>query len=706
MSRSLLGLLAWFIFGALFVQVHSANAQTIWNDKADYKIKTQNVAPQQKPAPNITASKPMQKNTPAWYNNTQNFFGSNESPALASPVNPSAQIAPTQTGAVAAPRIPVNQSSLAAPVVAEQKSAPLFSPPKFSEPKFSDSQPQRPIANNNHPSLFGELVPPTGAMPQIAQPVAQPVQPLPAQMTQPVTTPVLALPAPASSPRFQAEAPRAIAKPEPVLNSFPNLASVPLQAPAPQSDAGWTQKLQADHQKAQQTIQQTEWQPSAKDQSGNFQEFPMVAPIATIAPPSNNTALQEPVRQLQPVAQTADSYVSAKPAARALESETPVAAATDTQNWPKTPIYVMDSGDTIASAPTPMASSPQLNYANTAPINPPRDLPRRDLSVASDFAPPSMVSNQPQNMAALNEPIPYLNPEDLSISMPPLTPPVGNMPNTGANNFYAMPLQAPANAMQQPMNYMDVPASAWVPPATAMNAPIGNNFGWNDMMAPPLVPPTSSPVFNAQPQPPVSMLPWQDPSNGAIRSYNERMQQNAPFTTSSGAPYYPYGYSGFGNWNNTQPSFGASNGYRTKIASAGSSFPVTPSAHPAGLNSININKPIATLYFRDDGSNLGGNEQKVLQELVDWYEGKGGGLRVVGHSSARTPDMDPAKQKMRNYKLSLDRAETVSKRLQKMGVKKDRLLVTARGDTDKAYAESMPNGEAWNRRVEIYWDMF
>jgi len=76
-------------------------------------------------------------------------------------------------------------------------------------------------------------------------------------------------------------------------------------------------------------------------------------------------------------------------------------------------------------------------------------------------------------------------------------------------------------------------------------------------------------------------------------------------------------------------------------------------------------------------------------------------VRVVGHASSRTRNMDPMSHHMANFKVSLDRANAVAGELRRRGVDPAAITVEAVSDTDPAYIEVMPAGEAANRRVVV-----
>ena len=77
-------------------------------------------------------------------------------------------------------------------------------------------------------------------------------------------------------------------------------------------------------------------------------------------------------------------------------------------------------------------------------------------------------------------------------------------------------------------------------------------------------------------------------------------------------------------------------------------------------------------------------------------------VRVVGHASSRTGDLGVGEHLLANFGVSLDRATVVANELIRAGVDASRVVVEARGDSVPVYYESMPAGEAGNRRAEIF----
>lgn len=110
------------------------------------------------------------------------------------------------------------------------------------------------------------------------------------------------------------------------------------------------------------------------------------------------------------------------------------------------------------------------------------------------------------------------------------------------------------------------------------------------------------------------------------------------------------------------------------------------------------------VYFPHDivGLNAAGREQVRAAAELYLTNGGQGYIRVVGHSSSRTPNMSAERHLQVIFKKSQDRADAVARELIRAGVPADRVLVEAVGDSQPIYYESMPKGEEGNRRAEIF----
>ena len=111
---------------------------------------------------------------------------------------------------------------------------------------------------------------------------------------------------------------------------------------------------------------------------------------------------------------------------------------------------------------------------------------------------------------------------------------------------------------------------------------------------------------------------------------------------------------------------------------------------------------MATIQFGGSSAALGQRERGVLGDVAALHRERGGRVHVVGHASGDAGHGDPARRERANYAMSEQRARTVAETLAGLGVPRDRIVVTAAGDSQPRFYESGPTGAAGNRRVEVF----
>jgi len=114
------------------------------------------------------------------------------------------------------------------------------------------------------------------------------------------------------------------------------------------------------------------------------------------------------------------------------------------------------------------------------------------------------------------------------------------------------------------------------------------------------------------------------------------------------------------------------------------------------------NIPPYVVSFGHGSTQLNAADRLKVAQAADTVRSQGGFVRVVGHASSRTGDLAVGRHVLANFKASLDRATAVANELIQNGVDPSRVFVEAKGDTVPVYYESMPAGEAGNRRAEIF----
>jgi outer membrane protein OmpA-like peptidoglycan-associated protein len=127
--------------------------------------------------------------------------------------------------------------------------------------------------------------------------------------------------------------------------------------------------------------------------------------------------------------------------------------------------------------------------------------------------------------------------------------------------------------------------------------------------------------------------------------------------------------------------------------------PSSAFARPAFVNG---GSAIASVKFRNGSSKLSKGARGVIKGAASAHKARGGRIRVVGHASQRTQDLSIRNHKVVNFRLSVDRAQSVASELMRLGVAPNAIVIEARGGGDPVYYEWMPAGEAENRRADIY----
>ena len=128
--------------------------------------------------------------------------------------------------------------------------------------------------------------------------------------------------------------------------------------------------------------------------------------------------------------------------------------------------------------------------------------------------------------------------------------------------------------------------------------------------------------------------------------------------------------------------------------------PLSYVAEDSGLAAISFQA--TSIPFAVGSAALNSSDRAQLKKVAELHEQFGGVVRVIGHASRRTRDMEFDTHQWVNFQLSLDRAPAVSVELTRLGVPAQSMLVMARSDNEPLTYEYMPKGEAENRRADIY----
>jgi outer membrane protein OmpA-like peptidoglycan-associated protein len=268
-------------------------------------------------------------------------------------------------------------------------------------------------------------------------------------------------------------------------------------------------------------------------------------------------------------------------------------------------------------------------------------------------------------------------------SLPPPPPPAptrSNRPASAPRPVAAAPLRTPAS----------LPGTTGVRPAAAVPAPPPTprdavSYGTSTLPPPPVSRP---PQFAPRPAVPRATVP----PGAQVHSLATRP---TPSTRSIAR---------IGN-----PTFGAPPADIALALDAGTpsapafggQLAVPPVAGTAAASPVS-GKAAATVRFKAGSSQISSGDRGILRQVVGAYRQRGGAIRVEGHASSRTRNMDMVQHHIVNFNVSLTRANVVARELVRQGVPAQAVFVVALSDSKPVYYEVMPAGDAGNQRVEIY----
>ena len=283
-----------------------------------------------------------------------------------------------------------------------------------------------------------------------------------------------------------------------------------------------------------------------------------------------------------------------------------------------------------------------------------------------------------------SEPVEALAPR-IEAAMPaaPAAPPPPAMPTAPPSPAAPPPMAAPA---APPAPSVPMAAASASPPAAAVppppvTAPPSSRVRETRQPRPARRPPAGAPALKPPPATASVPLPVPGPFETMVISSAGVELAAAPLLAS-------------------QPAASPAPRGRVKSRRKGgtSRFRQARGALPPGATKV------ATILFPKGSANLDARDRRILNDVFRLHRQRGGKMRVIGHASRRTRNLDPATHKMVNYRISVARADSVARELIRRGVRADEISVDARADSEPIYYEIMPSGEAGNRRAEIYFE--
>ena len=111
---------------------------------------------------------------------------------------------------------------------------------------------------------------------------------------------------------------------------------------------------------------------------------------------------------------------------------------------------------------------------------------------------------------------------------------------------------------------------------------------------------------------------------------------------------------------------------------------------------------VGDIRFGSGSAALDATARRTLVEVANMVKEYGGTVRIVGHASSRTRDMDMGDHNAFNQEISDQRAQNAATMLTSLGVPNDAIYAGGVADGQPSFFEVMPSGDAGNRRAEIF----
>lgn len=111
---------------------------------------------------------------------------------------------------------------------------------------------------------------------------------------------------------------------------------------------------------------------------------------------------------------------------------------------------------------------------------------------------------------------------------------------------------------------------------------------------------------------------------------------------------------------------------------------------------------IATINFISGSSMVSSKGRRKIMKVLELAKKNNATVKIVGHASTRTKDMDIISHKLVNFKISDQRAQSVASIFVQNKFPLEKLITEAVSDSKPLFHEVMPAGTNANQRTEIF----
>ena len=325
---------------------------------------------------------------------------------------------------------------------------------------------------------------------------------------------------------------------------------------------------------------------------------------------------------------------------------------------------------TRQAAQTPQLPSPAVAAkATDAPVPP--------------ATPSTPVTSAPASQLPTPQPPPPAPQVAAEIPVPDPVPPPPAPAGTGG-----VALKRPPIVVEQTTNppppAVVADATQPAPPASVGGQPSSEQVILRPPPPPPSVGPRKGATSSSDPMPTPNVLQAEaqiaEATPGVISGGQVQLRPPAPYASSAPAPMY----------SQSQPVMVQPN--------------AMPPMGPAVPYSFGGTQHLSSILFEHGSASLSPTDQQLIAQVASGIRATGSRLRIVGHASSRTSDMDIPSHNEANYRISMARAQAIAAVLIANGVPAQNILIEAQANGGALFFETMPSGEAGNRRADIFVD--
>ncbi|MBM3505328.1 MAG: OmpA family protein, partial [Alphaproteobacteria bacterium] len=143
--------------------------------------------------------------------------------------------------------------------------------------------------------------------------------------------------------------------------------------------------------------------------------------------------------------------------------------------------------------------------------------------------------------------------------------------------------------------------------------------------------------------------------------------------------------------------------FNQSLSGTPATLPAPGTAAPAApIARTVLATPGATVVrFGNNSAKVEADYAQALQAIANSQRTRGGKVRIIGYASNRSGTASEVDSRLANFRISLDRAQSVANELMRLGVPAQAIFMEGRGE-DRRFSVASPQAEAESRRAEVF----